>query len=104
MSNDSMIAFDVILFAGNGKSLAFQAMDFAENRNFQNAEEKIKEAEETVNQAHQIHKDLLTKIANGENLIMDLLMTHALDHMTSAEDSILLAKRIVTLYRRLEEK
>ena len=104
MNEDTMVAFDVILHAGNGKTSAMNAMDEAEKGNFEKADELIAEAEKEVNEAHLVHKNLLDKIVGGETVMMDLFLTHALDHMTSAEDMILTAKRFISLYKKMEGK
>lgn len=103
MSENTEIAFDVILHAGNGKSLAMEAIDLAEEGRFDEAENKVKEAENETNQAHLVHKKLLDRIVNGEDITMNLFLTHSLDHMTSAEDTILNAKRFIRLYKKMEE-
>lgn len=103
MGENTEIAFDVILHAGNGKSLAMEAINLAEERRFDEAESRVKEAEDEANQAHLVHKKLLDRIVNGEDIVMNLFLTHSLDHMTSAEDTILNAKRFIRLYKEMEE-
>ena len=102
MNNDVMMAFDVILHAGNGKTLAMNAMDAAELNDMESAEKMIEDAKKEVNEAHLLHKSLLDKIANGQKVEVDLFLTHALDHLTSAEDMIIIAERFMNLYRKLE--
>lgn len=104
MNNDTMIAFEVIMHAGNGKSLVMKAMDEAENENFTEAEKLIIEAEKEANKTHLVYKDLLDRVSNGEVVVMDLLMTHALDHMTSTDDTINMAKRFLYLCRKIGGK
>lgn len=104
MNEDTKVAFEVIFHAGNGKTAAMSAMDEAEKGNFEKAEELMIEAENEANQAHLVHKSLLDRIVNGENVDADLFMTHALDHMTSAEDMIIVAQRFISLYKKIGGK
>ncbi len=101
MNEETKISFEVIFHAGNSKTSAMNAMEAAENGMFEKAEELIEEAQLEANRAHLAHKNLLDKIVNGEMITMDLLMTHALDHMTSAEDMIIVAQRLISLYKKL---
>ncbi|MGI6607606.1 MAG: PTS lactose/cellobiose transporter subunit IIA [Erysipelotrichaceae bacterium] len=101
MNNDTMIAFEVIMHAGNSKSLVMKAMDEAENENFIEAEKLISEAEKEANKTHLVYKDLLDRVSNGEVVVMDLLMTHALDHMTSTDDTIIMAKKFLYLCKKI---
>jgi cellobiose PTS system EIIA component len=100
MDKETEIAFDVILHAGNGKSAAMAAMDKAESNDIEEANKLLEEAEKETNEAHLIHKKLLDRIVNGESIQMNIFITHALDHMTSAEDMILIAKRFINLYKK----
>ena len=93
MDDNLQRSFDIILHAGNAKTLALDSIDLAEDGEFEKSELTLKNAQKEMNEAHLVHKNILDKLAAGENVEIDLMMAHALDHMTSAEVIILLASR-----------
>lgn len=97
-------SFEIILHAGNAKNMAMEAINEAENSNFKKAYELLDQTNDEILLAHEGHKDLLVKLANGERVDVDLLMVHAEDHLNSATEEILMAKHIVKLYERMGEK
>ncbi|MGN1388209.1 MAG: PTS lactose/cellobiose transporter subunit IIA [Bulleidia sp.] len=94
------IAFQIISSAGTARSCFVEAMDLAEEGKICEAEEKIREGNEEFRKGHQIHAELLTKMAEGTLGEISLLLVHAEDQMMSAEDFGILAERLI----RLEQK
>ena len=97
-------SFTLILHAGNAKSSFMEAVNFANNGEFEKAKEKIEEGEAELNEAHQMQTDLLVKMAKGDVVPVDILMVHAQDHLNSAilmkdfaNQIILMQKEIIAL-------
>ena len=99
MEGMELIAFQIISAAGTARSMFVEAVREAKKGNFEEAEAKIKEGDECFVEGHKAHMELLTKSAQGESVVMDLLMTHAEDQMMSAETYKMLAQEIIDLYR-----
>lgn len=100
---DYQISFDIIMHAGTAKSLALEATKLATDGNIREAEAKLKEAEIEYNEAHKSHKGLLDQImCEGRQIEMDLMLTHALDHLTASELVMTLAQTIINLCRKGE--
>lgn len=98
---DYEISFNMIMHAGNAKSSAMLAIEAAESKDFKEADRLIIEAEDEYNEGHRSHKQLLDQImVEGKSAEIDLLLAHALDHLTSAEIIILMAKKFIHLYRK----
>ncbi len=82
------IAFQIIVHAGESRSLSSEAMDAAENYDFEKAEELLKKANDEFLECHQIQTDLLTAEANGESSPVNIILVHSQDHLTMATMAI----------------
>ncbi|MDU3136182.1 MAG: PTS lactose/cellobiose transporter subunit IIA [Anaerococcus prevotii] len=105
MDNEKMyeIAFQIIVHAGESRSLSSEAMDAAENYDFEKAEELLKKANDEFLECHQIQTDLLTAEANGESSPVNIILVHSQDHLTMATMAMENANRIIKMYKKLEK-
>ena len=105
MNNQEMyeIAFQIIVHAGESRSLSTEAMDAAEKYDFEKAEELLEKANEEFLACHQIQTDMLTSEANGEKNEINVIFIHAQDHLTTATMAMDNAKRLVTMYKKMKE-
>lgn len=94
----------LIMHGGDAKSSAFEAIYAAKAGNFEEAESKVQEANIALQNAHQSQTRLLTQEANGEDVEISLLLVHGQDHLMNAITFIDLAKEIIDIHRKLEEK
>lgn len=102
--NNMEVVMGIIMQAGNGKAAAMQAIQAAKKGELDKAESYIKQANESLVNAHNVQTDMLTKEAQGDHVKVDLYMVHAQDHLMTAITFIDLAKEIVDLYRQLDQK
>lgn len=98
-----MPAFQLISIAGEARSNAIKAIQHAKEGHFDVAEESLAAAENGLTQAHSFHMDLLAQEAGGDSVPLNIILIHALDHLTMAIESIDNAKDWICLYRRLEQ-
>ncbi len=102
--NDEQVVFNVIIYAGNARGKAFEALEAAKARDFDKATELMNEASQEILKAHDIQNGLITREANGDKTEVTLLVAHAEDHLMTA----MLAKDLITemieLYRQLDDK
>ena len=105
MNNQEMyeIAFQIIVHAGESRSLSTEAMDAAEKYDFAKAEELLEKANEEFLACHQIQTDMLTSEANGEKNEINVIFIHAQDHLTMATMAMDNAKRLITMYKKMKE-
>lgn len=105
MNNQEMyeIAFQIIVHAGESRSLSTEAMDAAEKYDFEKADELLEKANEEFLACHQIQTDMLTSEANGEKNEINVIFIHAQDHLTMATMAMDNAKRLVTMYKKMKE-
>ncbi|QDP41827.1 PTS lactose/cellobiose transporter subunit IIA [Radiobacillus deserti] len=93
------IAFQIILYAGNGKSSAMEAIQEAKEGNFERADELIQEASEELGKSHEFQTKLLQKEASGEANQINVILIHSQDHLMTAMTVRDLAVEIIEIYR-----
>ncbi|WP_105301045.1 PTS lactose/cellobiose transporter subunit IIA [Anaerococcus marasmi] len=97
------LAFNIIVHAGESRSLSSEAMDAAENYNFEKAEDLLKQANEQFLTCHEIQTEMLTKEANGEKNDLNIILIHAQDHLTMANISMKNAKRWIWMNKKIKK-
>lgn len=101
-TNNEKLAFELILHAGNAKSKAMEAIYASREKDFIKAQKNLEEAEKELNEAHKSQTAMLVGEANGEKLEMNILLVHALDHLSMATVTLELAEELV-LQRKEKE-
>lgn len=98
------VTFGIICNAGEGRSLAMEAMILAREQNdFEGAKVKLAEAKETLNEAHHFQTDLIQREAGGEKFDINVLLIHSQDHLMNAMTVIQLAEEIIALHEKLNK-
>lgn len=92
-------AFQIILYAGNGKSCAMEAIQEAKEGNFEKADQLVGEAGTELGKAHDYQTKLLQREANGEENPVNVMLVHSQDHLMTSMTVRDLAVEIVELYR-----
>lgn len=93
----------LIINAGNAKSFAVEAIKAAKKGNFDDAHQKLDEAQQALVDAHNTQTGMLTKEAQGEHAQVTLLMVHSQDHLMTAITFVDLATNFVDVYEQLDE-
>lgn len=94
----------LIVYGGNAKSDAMEAIAAAKTGDFELADQKIADAEASLVQAHHSQTGMLTQEAQGEHVEVTLLTVHSQDHLMTAIAFTDLAKEIIDLYRRIDNE
>lgn len=95
------ISFHLILHAGNARSFAMEAIQAAKAGNFDEADEKLAEADKAFVEAHHGQTDLLQQEALGNGTTPSILLIHAQDHLMTSMTVKEMALEMVELYKRL---
>ncbi|SEU06311.1 PTS lactose/cellobiose transporter subunit IIA [Lacrimispora sphenoides] len=103
MDENYAVAFQLIMNAGNSKSLSMMAMESAREFNFEEAEKYLKEAELEMRSAHQSQIDLIQQEAQGNPVDVNIILVHAQDHLTMAMMAKDQAAEILNLYRMIKD-
>lgn len=94
----------LIVKAGNAKSIAMQALAAAREGNFALAKQKLEESDSAMTEAHQVQTEILQDSLEQPGEGVRMLMCHAQDHMMNAITALDFAREIVALYGLLAEK
>lgn len=95
------IAMELVGNAGEARSLAFEALAQAKNKNFEKAKELLEESKQASLKAHHIQTDLICQEADGNKVEIGLLMVHAQDHLMTSILARELITEIITLYEKI---
>lgn len=107
MNNFEENSFQIIANIGSATDCYMKAMEEAKETNIKEARKLIQEGEEHYHSAHEVHSELIQKMANGENIELNLLLVHAEDQMMNSEIIKILALEIISLcdkIKKIEEK
>lgn len=97
------IVFEIIIHAGNARSLSFEALKLSEQGRFEEAEELMEAAEAEVGQAHKIQTDIIQREVQGEKYEVNVLFVHAQDHLMTAVSENTLIENMIRQNKRIAE-
>ena len=105
MMDDARMAvvMGLIMHGGNAKGQAYQAIQFAKEGNFEEAQTALDLANQELKEAHDVQTDMLTKEAQGEHTEIDLYMVHGQDHLMNAITFRDMAIELIELMKRVAE-
>lgn len=92
----------LIMHGGNAKSSAMEAIYAAKSDKFDEAKEKLEDANKDLEKAHKSQTNLLTKEASGDSVELSLLMVHGQDHLMNAITFKDLATEVIDVYRKID--
>ena len=98
------IIFTIISYSGDARSDCFEALKYAKNGSFSEAEDCIKKANEKLLEAHHVQTDMLQKEALGDRRQVTLLLMHAEDHLMTAILAKELIGEMVQLYKTIYQR
>lgn len=99
MDKVTEIAFQIILYAGNGRSSAMEAIQAAKEGDFTEANRLINEANEELVKAHSYQTKLLQEEASGDGNTVSVILVHSQDHLMTAMTLRDLAIEIIEIHR-----
>ncbi|WP_122645810.1 PTS lactose/cellobiose transporter subunit IIA [Enterococcus mediterraneensis] len=94
----------LIMYGGNAKSDAMEAIQAAKEGDFETADQKIKDAEASLVEAHHAQTNMLTQEAQGNHMEVTLLTVHSQDHLMTAIAFTDLAKELIDIYKKMANK
>lgn len=93
------VSFQLIAASGTARSLAYQALAAAKDGDFEKADDLMVQSRKAGVAAHKAQTDLLTQEAQGNHLVVDVLLVHAQDHLMTAMLAQELIGELIELYR-----
>lgn len=91
--------FPIISLAGESKGLAYEALRLAKENKFDEAEEKMKEADSLLLKSHEFQTNLISREAGGEKIEITMLFVHAQDHLMTAMSEKNLIKEMIDILK-----
>ena len=95
------LVMNLVVEGGNARSLAMEAIQEAKKGNFEEAENRLKECEEALNNALNTQTEMIQSEIRGDHIPVMLLMVHAQDHLMDAMVVKDMAVEFVELYRNM---
>lgn len=95
---------ELVVNAGDGRSLAIQAIRAAREGNFPEASSLIAQCDEALTRCHNTQTGLIQSELQGKSVNINLLMVHAQDHIMNAMTVKDLALEIIAILKGEELK
>ncbi len=92
----------VIAYAGDSKSAAMEAIEAARKGDFEKADALLKKSSESLLQAHEVHTNLLVYEAREGKMEISMILVHASNHFSIAENTRDLAEQFVNIYKEVK--
>ena len=94
------IVMELVVNGGDARSKALEALMAAREGDFELAEKRMQECNESLNQAHHFQTSLIQKEMSGESQEkVSLIMVHGQDHLMNAMTVRDLAVEMIEMYR-----
>jgi len=94
------IIYNLVLHGGNARAEAYEALDAAERGDFEEAERHLEKADEEFYEGHK-YQNMLTQGEQSE--APNFLVIHAQDQLMTALAEKNLIKRMIELYKRVNQ-
>lgn len=104
MENQEMTSFQLILHSGNARSSAYEGLAQMKRKHWDEGRRMMEEAHKELIIAQKQHAQLLRKMANQEEVTIDLLLIHAEGHIASSQVAVELIDEMIQLYERFGER
>ncbi|MFE7061345.1 PTS lactose/cellobiose transporter subunit IIA [Sutcliffiella sp. NPDC057660] len=98
------ISFQLILYSGNARSMAMEALQEAKKGNVDRSRSLLEDADNEFLQAHRFQTELIQAEAGGDNYDIPILLVHAQDHLMNALTVKDLVREFIDLYDKLHER
>lgn len=98
------VAMQMILHAGDAREMIMKALDAVSEGRYEEAENYLVDAKDELRQAHVFQTGVVQSEAAGKRYEYSLLFTHAQDTVMTIFTEMNLAKKIIALYRKVDER
>ena len=92
------VCFQIIMYAGNARSMAMESISLAKE-----AKELLAEARAEVNKAHHFQTNLIQAEANGSKNEISVLLIHSQDHLMNGMTVLDMAEEFINLYELVKK-
>lgn len=105
MTKDDLqvVSFEIILHSGDARTIVHEGLNLMKQGKFEEAEKKMEDANNELLEAHKSQTKLLQDYANGDEIIMEVIMVHAQDHLMTTMTLREMAIEFLTMYKQIYE-
>ena len=103
MNKIEMACFEIIANVGSARSCFIEAIDLAGEGKIDEAEARVAEGEQFFLVGHAKHGEMIAREACGDHIDPSIILIHAEDQLMSAEAFGILARKIVNVYKKMED-
>jgi len=100
MIDQEEAVMEIIVNAGQSRSLCFEALQAARQGQIDHARDLLRQADTFTRQAHKMQTRLIEQDAGEARQPMTLIMVHAQDHLMTSMLARELSEEILHLYQR----
>lgn len=97
MNELELAIMNIIINAGDCKNHAYTALNYVNERKYEEADKELEAANEALAKAHDGQTTFLQKEAGGEKIDISVLFVHAQDHLMTAISEKNLIEQIIEL-------
>ncbi|MGR5148391.1 PTS lactose/cellobiose transporter subunit IIA [Photobacterium alginatilyticum] len=97
------VVMEIIVNAGEARSLCFEALAMAKAQELQQARERLKQAKDCLDRAHLTQTQLIEVDQGSEKVEMTLVMVHAQDHLMTTILAHELTSEMVSMYENISK-
>lgn len=98
------VSMNIILHAGDARTCASKAIEYAKNSEFDKANEELNKAEVELNKAHSAQTEVMQNEMGGTNYELCILFIHAQDTLMTIKSEINMAKEFIDLYKKINHE
>lgn len=95
-----LLGFEIVAYAGDARSKLLEALNAANEGDFDKAEQLTEEANECIANAHKAQTNLLAQEAQGDDIAFSITMIHGQDHLMTTLLLKDLMKHLIELYKK----
>ncbi|WP_353949139.1 PTS lactose/cellobiose transporter subunit IIA [Sporolactobacillus sp. Y61] len=101
--DNAMVGFTIVAYAGDAKTFLLKALDRAKNGEYEDAEKLLKQADESIKEAHQEQTKVLANEAGGSDDQISFIMIHGQDTLMTTMMLRDMAKYFIDLYKKVNK-
>ena len=98
-----VIAFEIILHSGDARTMIHEGFSLMRKGRIEDAEKKLEDANNELLEAHKSQTSLLQNYANGDEIVMEVIMVHAQDHLMTTMTLREMALEFLEMYKEFNE-
>lgn len=96
-----LTTIEIVAYAGDARSKYIEALNAANEGNYDKAEALIEEGNELITEAHNVQTQMIQMEATGQKVEIGFLVVHAQDHLMTVMLLRDLVKNFVNLYKKV---